>query len=393
MRRLIVVMILNMFAMNSTHAQKLPDFVQPRLDSLRKVVKQDLADYRTYDRNTNKSLTLPDRLNDFFTYWYERPLLDSLINNHGVNLSVGMIYDDEMRDRIVQLICNEFRPDELDTLVNIQIRRIYIPNYERKAMDMCKFDTMQIFKSTVDIFYTELKNKNPEDSLIIKYDYIEKNELRHNVFKFLQLDTTVVFKQTFNEIIKEEKNRIREDVLTNTYSYYNGIGWLSELCSYINDKRFVRPLVKLLSNDSLEDHQRERVLTALVRMRVEPYYSDYVKKRTMTTKQIMDENWLGFSIDDFVYVLGTQEAFLELSKYLLSNKPYTIISDDSDVESYKSIYPVSDSAFVLIKYNILNKELQRIIEPYNDNNAEAYYKPVYDWMQENYGKYKIRIIW
>jgi hypothetical protein len=165
------------------------------------------------------------------------------------------------------------------------------------------------------------------------------------------------------------------------------------LCGYIGDNRFIQPLIELL-NRAEEDSQKETVIEALVRMHVEPYYSDYVKKRTLTMEQIKDENeWLEFKLDDFVDVLGTQEAFLELSKYLLSNKPYsTIVIDYKDHTEYRHS-PASDYAYMLIRDNIENQEVQEMIGKESIEDYAPFLKPLYDWMQKNYGKYKIRRIW
>jgi hypothetical protein len=302
---------------------------------------------------------------------------------------VGMIYDDEMRDRIVQLLRNEYQDWELDTLVNRYIS-YGILGYEREALKICKFDTMQIFKHIVDSFYIDIKNKNPKDSSIIRFDYAVKANFKYAVFKFLQLDTTAVFKQAYNEIVEREKKRKREDYLTNKTIDYTS---LIELCGYIGDKRFVKPLIEILEY-KLTDYQHKALLEALARMRVEPYYSNYVKKRTLTATQIKDEKWLDFSLDDFVYVLGTQEAFLELSKYLLSNKPYTmeVFDNFTNYRSEAHIHPVSQGAFYLIRDHIKNEDIQKMIGP-NREDIEVLFKPLYDWMQKNYGKYKIRRIW
>ena len=165
------------------------------------------------------------------------------------------------------------------------------------------------------------------------------------------------------------------------------------MCGYIGDKRFIKPLIEIL-NKAEEDYQKEKIIEALTRMRVEPYYSDYVKKRTLTMEQIKDEDkWLDFKIEDFVNVLGTQEAFLELSNYLLSNKPYsTIVIDYEDHPEHRH-YPVSDNAFILIRDNIENREVQEMIGKKSIEDYTPYLKPLYDWMQKNYGKYKIKRIW
>jgi hypothetical protein len=196
---------------------------------------------------------------------------------------------------------------------------------------------------------------------------------------YLQLDTTVIFKQAYDCIVKKEKESDRKYYLTNTYYDHTS---LAELCGYIGDKRFVQPLEEALGKS--DNFRREIVLEALARMRADPYYSNYIKERTLTTEQIHNNDRLQFSLDDFVYVWGTQEAFLELSKYLLSNKPYRIYTGYH--VSYK--FPVSDDAFSLIRDYIENESLQTLIKTTEDDK-----QAVYEWMQKNYGKYKIRRIW
>ena len=398
MKRIICIVFFSLLVLSFIQAKQLPDFVKQRLDSVHKAAKRSLMYYRFWDVNDG-DMTLPCHLGYDVFGDDETELIEGL----RLNLSVGMIYDNEMRDRLVQLLRNEYQNWELDSLTSRYIKSGILGN-EREAIQVCKFDTMQNFKHTVDSFYIDLKNKNPEDLSIIKYDYAVKGNFEYDVFKFLQLDTTTIFKQVYNKIVKREIERYREELFSNMYSYFSNIHQLVELCGYIGDKRFIKPLIEVLdklyksfleeysSSEDFYNLQREKVLEALARMRVEPYYSDFVKKRTLRQEQIKDKEWLNFSLNDFVYVLGTQEAFLELSKYLLSNKPYTIIMEDSDVHAYRQIYPVSNTAYYLIRDNIENEDIQKIISPYREN-IDALFKPLYDWMQKNYGNYKIRRIW
>jgi hypothetical protein len=302
-----------------------------------------------------------------------------LIDSLNLNLNTGMIYDDKMRDRIVQLLLNQYQEDELDTLIKYDMADMVVA-YEKDAMDRCKFDTLIIFKNALDSLYTKLINEN-EINLNKKYNKIYDYE----IFKALKLDTTIIFKQTYTEIVKKTRAKYQEYYLTKTYYDHT---YIAMLCGYINDKRFIKPLIKAL--DKPDNFQQKKVLEALVRMRVEPYYSDYVKKRTLTMEQIIDEKkWFDFEIDNFVYVLGTQEAFLELSKYLLSDCPYSWFSGE---DGYTSI-PVKAEAFDLICRNIENKELKELINNKNIYDDTTITLSLYNWMQKNYGKYKIKRIW
>lgn len=384
MKRIICIILCGLATLNTVQAKKLPDFVQQKLDSVKKRTEKSLMDYRIWNEKTDGYMTLPTGLGIFspaeiFSY-EETKLIDSL----GLNLSVGMVYDDPMRDRIIQLIRNEYREGELDTLVNRHM--VWLGDVlEKETSRQCHFDTIPLFNSTLDSFYTDLKNKN-----LNKYS---KDSYQYEVCKRLQLDTTELFKKTYRTVVEKERISKRESWINNTYYNYTA---LVKLCGYIGDKRFIKPLIEALEKP--DNFQRERVLEALVRMQVEPYYSDYVKKRTLTMEQIKDKDTrLDFSVDDFAYVLGTQKAYLELSKYLLSNKPYGIIAIDYSEysESYPTSYttPVSNDAFYLIQDNIENKDLQEMIGNKHVADDPKLSISIYNWMQKNYGKYKIRRIW
>jgi hypothetical protein len=385
MKRIIFLSIYCIIYVNTLHSQTIPNFVQQRLDSAKIKARMALEEVRICEnryREREGELPYANNLSTIFSH-EEREQINSL----GLKLNLGMIFDDAMRNRLVQLLKNEYQENELDTLVNFYIN-VSVDSRKKEALEECKFDTLTIFKMVLDSLYTDIKNKNPEDSLLRKFEYVEKNKYKYEVFQYLKLDTTQIFKQAYNRIIERDREMERESFLKK--SYFDSS--IAELCGYIGDKRFVKPLIEALGK--AEEYQIDKVLEALVRMRVEPYYSNYVKHRTLTMKEIKDETkWLDFEIDDFVYVLGTQEAFRELSKYLLSKKPYQIIDIDYEDYSESISTPVSLDAFFLIQDNIENKDLQELMSPeyaYQDQNI---LKQVYDWMQKNYGKYKIRRLW
>jgi hypothetical protein len=382
MKRIFLILLCTQLGVNILQSQELPDFVRNKLDSVKKMTEKSLKDYRIRSIETKTETTLPHDLRAFF--YKETELIDSL----ELNLSIGMIYDDVMRNRIVQLMRNEYEKEELDTLVNIYTEWSVKSNKYTVAFDICKFDTLTCFKAALDSFYTEIKNKNPNDSSLIKYEYVEKLQYKYDIFMYLQLDTTAIFKHSYDCVIQEERKRHKEECLTNTSYDHTS---LAELCGYIVDKRFIQPLEEALYKP--DNFQRKKVMEALARMRVEPYYSDYVKERTLTPEQIQNNERIRFSLNDFVYVLGTQEAFLELSKYLLSDKPYQITIIDYEDHSDSHTSPISDDAFDMIQDNIKNQDLQKIIGAGYIEDYKPLLRPVYDWMQKNYGKYKIKRIW
>jgi hypothetical protein len=401
MKRLICFSFLSLFVLNFTQAKKFPDFVQQRLDSVKKEAKRSLERYRIWDVKIDGGYRwLPLQLGTVFSSgvfsYDETQLIDSL----GLDLYVGLIYDDEMRNRIVQLMKNQYQEWELDSLVNRHIgMSVRYNSYE--AFENCKFDTLQYFKDSLDNFYTNFKNKHINDSLMydryVKYENFYKKENRYEVFKLLQLDTTAIYKQSYNKIVEKQKKQERQNILNSTGHYRDYIN-LAELCGYINDKRFIQPLIDILNTSfNIDADSKEvvykTVIEALVRLRIEPYYSDYVQHRTLTQEQIQDDKGLHFKLEDFVYVLRTQEAFLELSKYLISNKPYGITMVDYTNRSKIICSPASQEAFYLIQNNIENIEIQKMMKGENSYSDTKVLKQIYDWMQNNCRKYKIKRIW
>jgi hypothetical protein len=364
MKKIIFYSSLYLLLTNLVNGQSIPTFIQQKLHKIKSETEASLNNYRFITE-----WKIPYKLSHEFSD-EEILLIDSL----NLDINTGMIYDDKMRDRIVQLLRNEYLEDEIDTLVNRQMTGNF-SMYENDAMKACKFDTMQLFKTTLDSFYLYLKNQNMAQFSISMYKY--------NVFKLLRLDTTTIFRQVYNKIIAIDRERVREEWLTKTYYDHT---YIAMLCGYINDKRFIKPLIEAL--DKPDNFQKEKVLESLVRMRVEPYYSEYVKLRIRTIEQIKKES-PDFDIDELAYVIRTQESFLELSKYLLSNCPYSWMSSES---GYIPI-PVKVEAFDLIRINIKNKELKKLINNKNVQDNPEIIISTYDWMQKNYGKYEIKRLW
>lgn len=377
MRKNILIIIVSILFI-PCYGQQLPDDIQHRLDSLKNNV--DIA-LNNYIINPRKGSLYHGELRYEFTY--PSYLWDK---SNQYNLNIGMLYDDNARERILQLMQNEYREFEIDTLVE---RNIAWNDdlYGERILEICKFDTTQIFQQTLDSFYIELKKKPKKAVGVIG----SKSMYHYEVLKLLKLDTTEIYIKLYNEIVEKERVELREEYLKEKLER-NSLRYLAYLCGYIGDKRFIKPLIEALDNP--EDFVKETVIEALARMRVEPYYSDYVKQRTRTLEQIKKRK-PDFPIKDLVYVIGTQESFLELSKYLLSDCPYTItIIDDRTAGTSNAAYtPISYEAFYLIKDNIKNEDLQKIINKNHISDVPEMATQLYNWMQKNYGNYKIRRIW
>jgi hypothetical protein len=194
MRKIIYVYLWIAVFVLPCYGQQLPEDIQQRLDSLKNRAKMALDNFRIHPGTG-------ELYSGELRYKFSIPIY-LFYKSHEYNLNLGMIYDDEMRDRIVQLMRNEYREDELDTLVSRLIDR-YPIQYENYAMEACKFDTLPFFKTALDSFYLELKNKSTKN---IGYPHM----YIYDVFKLLKLDTTEIFKQTYNRIRERERERERE---------------------------------------------------------------------------------------------------------------------------------------------------------------------------------------
>jgi Trp operon repressor len=319
--------------------------------------------------------------------------LDSL----NIQFSWQMVYDDNMVERIIQLLNNEYQQDELNTLINKNWQRIKNKDWQRITMYAMRADTFKIFKHTVDSLNAH-RDKNIHKSI-----YQDEE-----VFQFLRLDTTARFCFVLDSVIKSERRNILNDYLDN---YHFDIEYLIKVCGYVNDKRFVESLLKLLDQQVNKKNKLELILTdsitfderaklvseksikenlihtikhALIRMKIEPYHSDFLKSCTLTIEELKEKS-LVRPLQTFSTLLHTQESFLELSKYLHSSA-HTMLTGDGPVgTAYKD-------AYWEIKKYIENKSLWDIINK-PDFNLENDRFVIYEWMQENYGKYEIKRLW
>jgi hypothetical protein len=191
MKKSIIFIIMYLTLVNFTNSQIIPASIKQKIETLKKETKTGLDEYRTYPGHIRPNI--PSLLSPKLS-WKEELLADSL----KLNLHIRMIYDDEMRDRIVQLMRNGYREDELDTLVNRRINN-RIKGLETETLQVCKLDTMHLFKVTLDSFYINLPIKD-----------MSKNMYKHDILTYLQLDTMRIFKQTFNIVRERERERESE---------------------------------------------------------------------------------------------------------------------------------------------------------------------------------------
>jgi hypothetical protein len=196
----------------------------------------------------------------------------------------------------------------------------------------------------------------------------------------------MVYKNALEKVLENRKKEIEESIQNNPY--YDP-GYIAMLCGYIGDKRFIAPLEKILKRKK----DNKGVLEALVRIKAEPYYTDYVSERTRSIEDIKEYS-PHFSLNDLVYVLGDQNAYLELSKYLLSSVDGSCDVIDSRDTTFYNCIPIYIDAMFRISRDIRNPSLQKIVNAPNfDRENKKDCLKVYKWMRKNYGKYEIFKRW
>jgi len=292
-----------------------------------------------------------------------------------------MIYDDNMRKRIVQLLRNEYREDELDTLVVRRLSR-RVEEIRRQTFVIYGYDTLQVFKDNLLTHFEREKTQNTEE---YKRRRKHPDAFKWDVLTLLGFDTTAIYKKIFDSLFQELRN---EQIISIQNQWEFCIECIIKASGYIKDQRFVSPLEDIYKN-SADNRIKRAAEEALVRMQINPYYENYVHKRTRTIESVQTQR-PDFDLSDLVFIWRSQNSFKELSKYLLSDYPYVYYSSGGEEDEVTS---VSFEAFLYIQNNIMNADLQEILKTKSAmDNSEAK-KTLYDWMQENYGNYEIRRIW
>jgi len=304
------------------------------------------------------------------------------IDQYAQYLNWKIVYDDEMIARMIQLLNNEYRQDELDTLVNRQM--VFYDQdswYEQRAMDEMQADTSKVFLQVKDSLN---RNRDREVHPGLYQDF--------DVFQYLGLDTTA----RCHFLVDSIKIALREET-TNRYlkTYVSIIKDIVMQCGFIKDKRLIEPLINLynkLKKNNTEDEEDQRSLIyqvkwSLFSMRVEPYYSNVLKSLIYSLDEVRKMEFAG-PLYALAEILNNQDSFRELSKYMFSDAPTGATSE------YGFQGHAYYDAFKYIKKFIENEDLQKMISAKDFNiDIEKNRQKVYDWMQKNYGKYKIKRAW
>jgi len=372
MKKIYLITLLNLLFSNAILAQKLPEDIAKTINELKKETSIRLNNIRTNPKSGSLYIS--------YIQWILPTEQFKKAEKLNLKLDLGLIYDNDSRNRLLQLLKKEYRGDEIDTLLTRYLKEI-IYAAEITALKSCKFDTMHLFKVALDSFYREIKRIKPND-----YGY--PHFYNYEVFKILKLDTTTVFKEQLEFIIEKRKNSFIKNIGNNKYV---DLSSYAKLCGLINDKRFVQPLIEALNKPG--NFNRQVVIEALARMKVEPYCTELLKENTKTISDIEFGESADWEL--LLYVIRNQESFLELSKYLKSDAECSITSD----EYYKRRYgdELKYCVFEALYNNLENKDLKRILNIGGDKFNMPYDKTpeidvaverLYLWMQKNYGKYK-----
>lgn len=376
MRKWFVFFLLYFAVATPIFSQEIPSDIEGNLVKYKKEAKLGLYYFRTKPDSGHLYTNL--------IQWVLPDKQSEIAMKMRLKLHLGMLYDDQMRNRIVQLLKNEYRQDELDTLVNRDIKS-NISYYEWKAMGKCKLDTSRLFKHKLMEYYNEEKKNNPKN-------YMPFSSYTYDVFKLLKMDTLAVIRTKVDSNIKVERKIVKSNLLNQNVKE---LSFLAELCGYINDKRFVKPLIAVLGKTT-DDYERSAIYDALIRMKVEPYYTTCLKENSRSGKEIAGGKGVFFYI--FKDLLRSQQSFLELSKYLMSNDDCNMQVSGDYPQKREHGDEVKYCVFVLIYNNLDNEDLKILVGNGVDKiqitekvspEVDAALVKMYVWMQKNYGKYKI----
>lgn len=222
-------------------------------------------------------------------------------------------------------------------------------------------------------------------------------------------------------------------------------GWemrkLLEACQYINNKQIIKRIEEMYK-DPLYKYCKLELLDCLLIRHVEPYTSQVLRKSIYNKAQ---NDSIQLSNISQLYMIYNQKAFREMAEYLLSDA-YQIMylcddnHSDNDVHNVNDEHSVNDTiiftdesgnrdtiitdgyldlefeeddtpsveeyryycfveAFSCIQFCITNDDLQSMLKKMKGQVSSVRFiskenrRKIYNWMQRNYGKYKIKNRW
>ena len=381
----LLLFIIPVFISAQSMQKSIPGDIQAKLLESKERLKLRLDSCRL---NNDLGKWIPSNLSNNFLQG-ERKRIDSL----NLRLNWGMIVDESMRVRMLQLFNNEYPPEEMEQLLDRWMKKMdsFPFNYEQSAIDLIKADTMQIVRVAKDSLnqYHRDKKENPQRPYQVS-----------DAFFTLQLDTFPHFKFMVDSLRKVERvNKEKEYIGRVMFSMTP----LIRASGNVGDKRFVEPLIKILTDletrnsketdkNRISRNEREiyEVKSALVKMEIEPYRTDYLKTYSQPFEKIKQQTQDDFAghLGLFIVMVGNnnQDYLLEISNYLWSSGFTGMSTEGKGGVAYRD-------AFRSIVHHIENEDFKEMVGNPRTFDIDNRRFEVYEWMQKNYGNYKMKYIW
>lgn len=266
----------------------------------------------------------------------------------GYIADLNLAYDEYSHHRVLQLLKNEFDEGELDTLI--------------------KYNAYISAKRVV----SEELWKKYHDSKFVNSILHDKNGTIYN---------------TFLDSLTEARKTIERDLLLHTYRF--DLGSVIELAGYLNCDSLEGQLIKM-HEDSLLVNFKTIVSCALVRHKVEPYYSMFIQDNRYDEKK--DAEALIEKLYKLFQYAPCQETMLLAKDFLMSDRFYVLTTADG-TDPYD--WYVRDEAFNLLRLHLTNNDFIQIYEGFGNLNhiTKEESQQLINWLNANYGKYEIRRFW
>jgi len=286
-----------------------------------------------------------------------------------------------------------FITNDLNTVRIRQIANLLSPHRFGSVINIDEiFEDYEKFR--VGLFYTEAHRLRILEVLNDEWPEWELDTITRRVLTFsvpgrrnlaetiAQTDTIRTKEEILDSLLRDRYEEIRE-------RYKNETRWrgtFAQLASFINDERFVEPLRRVYHEEP------EFYGLLLARMGVEPYLSR-VEAELIARMQEPNSGRF-FDRRRMRFMPQTQTLFRQLSEYLIRDDRYDFIGRD-DAYHYTR---VAEILFLLLAHEeIRDLYTQEERDLFRFPSVEArraftkeHARRLYDWMQENYGNYKIR---
>ena len=349
-----------------------PNEVQKKIDSIVCHDRQTLLNFRKIDFVKQYIYNRP--MCNYFDKCYYNCLFE--YNKYGIDFRVASYYDSQMRNRILQLLRNDFMEGELDSLIKKELSQITFIPKSSKCIDTLS----QIYKKEKQLFY-----ENKKDSLISEY----KDKYHFDLYVIIKACKFVYDEEIEMELLKLYHSQIN-------WGNVSGVSQnVGDISAYANIKEIIKVV--------LAAHGKTEYLNG---WKYDPIKDENWKFDKTDTLDDLYTQRMAKNIK-YLALVHTDESYYELSKYLLS--PRFIYSEEmeetNDDSNHNYNYHIKCFAFLNIVYNVTNVDLYKSLrflwyyEQYNkfqnirDNLTDEFCRKMYDWMQENYGNYQLWYEW